>query len=101
MGQKEKPKAVRQRKELPRQTVTTKPDETPANVSRARDPMQIFRNDRGELEISKAGSLRVTRTFLGLSEPIEQDNTLLDNVRLSETAGAIPYAQASAGLPRR
>ena len=51
MGQKEKPKTARQRKELPRQTVTTKPDDTPANVSRARDPVQIFRNDCGELEI--------------------------------------------------
>ena len=52
-----------------------------------------------ELEISKAGSLRVTRTFLGLSAPIEQDNTLLDNVRLAETAGAIPYAQGKCGTP--
>ena len=73
--------------------------ERSANVSQARDPMQIFRNDRGELEISKAGSLRVTQTFLGLSAPIEQDNTLLDNVRLAETAGAIPYAQGKCGTP--
>jgi hypothetical protein len=99
MGQKEKLKAATQRKALPRQTLTKKPDKTPANVSQVRDPMRIFRNDQGELEMSKAGSIRVTRTFLGLSAPIEQDNTLLDNVRLSETAGAIPYARGKCSTP--
>ncbi len=66
---------------------------TSANVAQARDPMQISRNEKGELAVSQEGSLRVTKTFLGLNALPEKDNTLLDNIRLSETAGAIPYAR--------
>ena len=59
-------------------------DLTPASPAPANDPMHIFKNERGELAISPAGSIRITQTFLGSNASAGQDSTTLDNARFAQ-----------------
>lgn len=62
---------------------------TTTSATPERDPMRLYQNERGELEVSKAGSVRITQTFLGSSTPADADNTALDNARFAQVASAL------------
>ena len=81
MEKKQIQKAARPRKALPQQTAKREDELAQASVPPERDPMHIFKNERGELAISQAGSIKVTQTFLGTNAPAGKDNTTLDNHR--------------------
>jgi hypothetical protein len=59
--------------------------------------MHIFKNDRGQLAISKAGSIRVTQTFLGSNAQAGQDN--IRNARLTQVASALPHSKGYPAEP--
>jgi hypothetical protein len=92
-------KAARERKALPHQTAADKGVSTPANSPAVSDPMHIFKNEQGQLAISKAGSIRVTQTFLGSNAPVSEDNTILDNARLTQVTCALPQSKGNANEP--
>jgi hypothetical protein len=61
--------------------------------------MHISKNERGELAISKSGSLRVTQTFLGSNAQAAQDNTALDNARFAQVTCALPQSKGKCDEP--
>ena len=85
-----------------RKSNASKPTEalTPTSATPERDPMRLYQNERGELEVSKAGSTRITQTFLGSNAPASADNTELDNARFAQVAGALPYAKGKCDDPK-
>lgn len=101
MEKKRTQDAARRRKALPQQTTAKdKSALTPASAPPAPDPMHISKNERGQLEISKAGSIRVTQTFLGSSAQAGQDNTSLDNVRFAQVTCALPQSKGNCDEPQ-
>ena len=88
-------KAIRHRKALPQQTAALEQ----ASASPERDPMHIFKNERGELAISHAGSVRVTQTFLGSNASADHDNTQLDNARWAQLTCALPRSKGKCDEP--
>lgn len=63
------------------------------------DPIHIFKDEHGQLAISKAGSIRVTQTFLGSNARAGQDNTTLDNARFAQVACALPQSKGNCDEP--
>ena len=80
----------------------SKPTEalTTTGATPERDPMRLYQNERGELEVSKVGSIRITQTFLGSSASAEADNTELDNARFAQVASALPHAKGKCDDPK-
>jgi hypothetical protein len=102
MEKKRTKKADQQRKALPQQAATGD-DNTglkPASAAPVNDPMHIFKNERGELAISQAGSIRVTQTFLGSNASACQDNTALDNARFAQVTSALPQSKGRPDEPQ-
>jgi hypothetical protein len=100
MEKKPTQKIAGQRKALPQQTAAK--DEAklePASVPPEHDPMHIFKNERGQLTISQAGSVRATQTFLGSNAPAGQDNTPLDNHRWTQVTCALPQSKGKCDEP--
>jgi hypothetical protein len=101
MEKKHAQKAARHRKALPQQTEAKDEAElAPACAPPVPDPMHIFRNERGQLAISKAGSIRVTQTFLGSNAPADQDNTTLDNHRWAQLCCSLPQSKGKSDDPQ-
>jgi hypothetical protein len=101
MEKKHTPTAARQRKALPQPTAAK--DEAlsaPGSASPAHDSMHISKNERGQLEISEAGSVRITQTFLGSSAQGGQENTTLDNVRFAQVTCALPQSKGNCDEPQ-
>lgn len=99
MVKKHAQKAVPQRKALPLQTAKAEDELVQASARAERDPMHIFKNERGELSISQAGSVRVTQTFLGSNALAGQDNTPLDNHRWTQVSCTIPQSHGKCDDP--
>src|SRR5450631_1332064 len=100
MEKKHAQKAARQRMALPQQAAAKDESQlAPASAPPVRDPLQIFKNERGQLAISQAGSVRVTQTFLGSNAQAGQDNTALDNVRLAQVTCALPQSKGDCDEP--
>ncbi len=99
MDKKHTEKAAGQRRALPQQTAKVEDELAQASAPPERDPMHIFKNERGELAISQAGSIRVTQTFLGSNASAGQDNTTLDNHRWTQVACAIPQSHGKCDDP--
>ena len=96
----EQQKAIRQRKALAQQTAAKGGAElTPASIPPVTDRMHISKNEHGELTISKAGSVKVTQTFLGANSPAGQDNTPLDNHRWAQVTSTLPQAKGKCDEP--
>jgi hypothetical protein len=94
-------KATRHRKALPQQTAVKDEDElVQASAPPERDPMHIFKNERGELAMSQAGSVRITQTFLGANAPPGPDNTPLDNHRMAQVTCALPQSKGKCDEPQ-
>ena len=93
-------KAARQRKALPQQTAAKDDAELePASAPPADDPMHISKNERGELTLTRAASVRATQTFLGSNALAVQDNTPLDNHRWAQVASALPQSKGKCDEP--
>jgi hypothetical protein len=89
------------RKSFPQQAAAKDGAElTPASVPSARDTMHIFKDDNGELAISKAGSVRINQTFLGSNASAGQDNTILHNVRFAQVTCALPQSKGNCDEPK-
>src|SRR5580658_8724412 len=100
MEKKRTEKAARHRKALPQQTAAKDDVElAPASAPPADDSMHVSQNERGELTISKAGSVRATQTFLGSNAQAVQDNTPLDNHRWAQVASALPQSKGKCDEP--
>lgn len=68
----------------------------------ARLSMRIRLNEKGELTTTTAGSQRIEKAFLGSNTDYKsapEDGTSLDNVRLGEVAGTLPYARGKCATP--
>jgi hypothetical protein len=85
-----------------RKSNASKPTEalTPTSATPKRDPVRLYQNERGELEASKACSIRISQTFLGSSTPADADNTALDNARFAQVASALPHAKGKCDDPK-
>ncbi len=87
-------KAAQQRKALPQQTAAKdKSDLTPASAASVNDPMHISKNERGELTITQAASVRAAQIFLGSNAPGGPENTPLDNIRWAQVTCALPQSK--------
>lgn len=97
------PKAVAQRDALRQQTETKhETAETSVSPSFEHEPKRFYRNERGELAVSRAGLLKLQTTFTGSSVDRDADPkscTDLENARLAQAAGALPYAGGKCGVP--
>jgi hypothetical protein len=100
MEKKRTQEAARQRKALPQAAAKAEAELAPASAPPAPDPVHISKNERGQLEISKAGSIRVTQTFLGSSAQAGQENTALDNVRFAQVTCALPHSKGNCDDPK-
>jgi hypothetical protein len=61
--------------------------------------MHISKNERGELTLTRAASVRATQTFLGSNALAVQDNTPLDNHRWAQVASALPQSKGKCDEP--
>jgi hypothetical protein len=96
MGMEKTPtqNVARQRKALPQQTAAkNEADSAVSSASPERDPLHISKNERGELTISQAGSVRAAQIFLGSSAPAGPENTPLDNIRWAQVTCALPQSK--------
>jgi hypothetical protein len=93
-------RANRQHNVLPQQTAAKNGAELgPPSASHLNDPMHIFKNERGELAITSAGSARATQIFLGSNASAGQDNTPLDNHRWTQVTCALPQSKGKCDEP--
>lgn len=93
-------KPVQMQKALPRKSTEGKPELPALSGPSDRDSLHIYKNERGELAISKAGCLRVTQAFLGSNAQTGQDNTALDNHRWVQVTCAIPQSKGKCDEPQ-
>jgi hypothetical protein len=101
MEKKHTQNAARQRKALPQQTAgKDEAESAPSGTPPVSDSVHISKNERGQLEISKAGSIRITQTFLGSSAQAVQENTTLDNVRFAQVTCALPQSKGNCDEPQ-
>lgn len=92
--------AAEKRKTLPQQVGAKDMTESAlASTPPASDPTHIFKDERGQLAISKAGSIRVAQTFLGSNARAGQDNTALDNARFAQVTCALPQSKGNCDEP--
>ena len=95
-----RPKPAQLPKVLPQKPTEEKAELAPTSAPPDRDPLHIFKNERGELAISQAGSIRVTQTFLGSNAQTGQDNTALDNARFAQVTCALPQSKGKCDEPQ-
>ena len=101
MEKKRIKETARQHRAFLQQTAAKDKSElTPPSAPPAPNPMQISKDERGQLEISKTGSIRVTQTFLGSSAQAGQENTALDNVRFTQVTCALPQSKGNCDEPQ-
>lgn len=88
-------------KTLPQQTTGKGESELkPISAALPRDSMHLSKNEHGQLEISTAGSIRISRTFLGSNASVGQDNSTIDNVRFAQVTCALPQAKGKCDDPQ-
>lgn len=73
--------------------VPVKPDEIELRFRKR--PNASLQERTRPIGILQEGSLRITRPLLGLNAQTKQNNTLLDNLGLTEIAGTLPYAKGN------
>lgn len=101
METKHKETAAQRSTTLPQKTAAKDTAELkPASTSLTSDPMHISKDEQGQLTISKAGSIRVTQTFLGSNARAGQDNTALDNARFAQVTCALPQSKGNCDDPK-
>lgn len=91
--------AAQKRKTLPQQAAKDMAESAITSTRPASDPMHISKDERGQLTISKAGSIRVAQTFLGSNAQAGQDNTALDNARFAQVTCALPQSKGKCEEP--
>jgi len=99
MEKKESQLRTPQRKALRQNKAAKETELATASPPPDRNPLHIYKNERGELAISRVGSVRVTQTFLGTNSA-DQDNTTLDNHRWAQLCYALPQSKGKCDDPQ-
>ena len=101
MEQEQRAKAARQRKALPQQAAAKEPAAiAKASAAPARNPLHLYRNERGELAVTKACAIRIEQTFLGSNVAAGPHKTELENVRFAQLTSALPHAKGKCDDPQ-
>lgn len=97
-------KPDQQRNALPQHTPAAedKRDLTASSAPAARSSTRISLNEKGEFEISAAGSRKIEEAFLGSNTVYDSDHTdrtSLDNVRLAQVTATLPHPRGKWDTP--